>query len=67
MEDKITFEEIYEAYNLCLKNKKRKLGTYKFVNDNLCENLMEIVKQLNERSYIPKASNCYVIIEPAFI
>lgn len=65
MEDKITFEEIYEAYNLCLKNKKRKLGTYKFVNDNLCENLMEIVKQLNERSYIPKASNCYVIIEPA--
>lgn len=65
MEDKITFEEIYEAYNLCLKNKKRKLGTYKFVNDNLCENLMEIVKQLNERSYIPKVSNCYVITEPA--
>ena len=65
MEDRITFEEIYEAYNLCLKNKKRKLGTYKFVNDNLCENLMEIVKQLNERSYIPKVSNCYVITEPA--
>ena len=65
MEDRITFEEIYEAYNLCLKNKKRKLGTYKFVNDNLCENLMEIVKQLNERSYIPKVSNCYVITESA--
>ena len=24
MEDKITFEELYEAYILCLKNKKRK-------------------------------------------
>lgn len=29
MEDKITFEEIYEAYILCLNNKKKKLGTYK--------------------------------------
>ena len=46
MEDKITFEEIYEAYNLCLKNKKKKIGTYKFVNENLCENLMEILENL---------------------
>lgn len=65
MEDKITFEEIYQAYILCLKNKKRKIGTYKFVNENLCENLMEIVNNLNERKYIPKTSNCYVITEPA--
>lgn len=65
MEDIITFEEMYEAYILCLKNKKRKLGTYKFVNDNLCENLMELVNELNERTYAPKTSNCYVITEPA--
>ena len=65
MEDKITFEEIYEAYNLCLKNKKRKLGTYKFVNDNLCENLIELVDKLNNRTYMPQPSNCYVITEPA--
>ena len=65
MEDIITFEEMYEAYILCLKNKKRKLGTYKFVNDNLCENLMDLVNSLNERGYTPKTSNCYVITEPA--
>ena len=65
MEDKITFEEIYEAYNLCLKNKKKKIGTYKFVNENLCENLMEILENLNNRTYRPKPSNCYVITLPA--
>ncbi len=65
MEDKITFEELYEAYNLCLKNKKRKMGTYKFVNDNLCENLMNLVETLNNRNYMPQTSNCYVIVEPA--
>ena len=65
MEDKITFEEIYEAYLLCLKNKKGKQGTYKFVNENLCENLMELVNNLNEHNYNPKPSNCYVITEPA--
>lgn len=65
MEDKITFEEIYEAYNLCLKNKKKKLGTYKFVNENLCKNLMDLVDRLNNRNYMPRTSNCYVITEPA--
>ncbi len=65
MEDKISFEEIYEAYNLCLKNKKRKLGTYKFVNDNVCANLMNLVDSLNNRTYMPRTSNCYVITEPA--
>ena len=65
MKDEITFEEMYEAYNLCLKNKKRKLGTYKFVNDNLCENLMGLVDMLNNRKYMPQSSNCYVITDPA--
>lgn len=35
MEDKLTFEELYEAYNLCLKNKKKKYGTYNFTNIKL--------------------------------
>ena len=65
MEDKVTLEEMYGAYMLCLKNKKRKIGTYKFVNDNLCENLMNLVEKLNNRNYMPQASNCYVIMEPA--
>lgn len=65
MEKKLTFEELYEAYNLCLKNKKRKIGTFNFVNDNLCSNLIELLNELNERKYVPKQSNCYVITDPA--
>lgn len=65
MEKELTFEEIYEAYNLCLKNKKRKMGTYNFVNDELCKNLIELLDVLNERKYVPKQSNCYVITDPA--
>lgn len=65
MDGKLTFEELYEAYNLCLKNKKRKLGTYNFVNEDLCKNLIELLDQLNKREYNPKQSNCYVITDPA--
>ena len=41
------------------------MGTYKFVNDNLCENLINLVDELNNRNYKPRASNCYVITDPA--
>ena len=64
MEKELTFEELYEVYNLCLKNKKNKMGTYNFVNENLCENLMELLDELNKREYVPKQSNCYVITDP---
>lgn len=65
MEDKITFEELYYAYNLCLKNKKRKAGTYNFVNNELCKNLIELLDDINNYTYKPSPSNCYVITEPA--
>ena len=65
MKEQITFEELYEAYELCLKNKKRKKGTYRFTNDKLCENLFELLNKLNSRKYIPSPSNCYVITDPA--
>lgn len=65
MEEKLEFEEIYEAYKLCLKNKKRKLGTYNFTNDELCKNLIELMDKLNTRSYLPQPSDCYVITDPA--
>ena len=65
MEDKLTFDELYNAYLLCLKNKKRKIGTYTFVNDELCKNLIELMNELNERKYCPKQSNCYVVTDPA--
>lgn len=65
MKDIITFEELYEAYISCLKNKKNKAGTYNFVNEDLCKNLIELLEELNSRTYIPKQSNCYVITDPA--
>lgn len=64
MKDKITFEELYEAYILCLK-KKRKIGTFNFVNDNICKNLITILDELNNHTYVPRKSNCYVITDPA--
>ena len=65
MEENLTFEELYEAYILCLKNKKRKAGTYGFVNEELCKNLVSLLDSLNNRTYEPKPSNCYVISDPA--
>lgn len=63
--NELTFEELYEAYILCFKNKKRKAGTYDFVNEDLCKNLIEVLDSLNNRTYKPKPSNCYVITDPA--
>lgn len=50
---------------MCLKNKKRKLGTYNFVNNNLCSNLLALLDEINNRTYVPEPSNCYVITDPA--
>ena len=65
MEDKIEFEELYKAYELCLKNKKKKIDTYNFTNEELCMNLILLLDELNNRTYKPKHSNCYVVTEPA--
>lgn len=65
MENKLSFEELYNFYMLCLKNKKKKKGTYSFVNESLCQNLINLLDELNNRTYMPKISNCYIITEPA--
>ena len=66
MEDKLTFEELYKSYEICLKNKKRKNGTYSFVNMDLCLNLYNLLEEINERKYVPSPSNCYVVKYPAY-
>ena len=65
-QDVLNFSEIYYSYELCLKNKKRKNGTYNFVDRNLCENLYNLLEEINNRTYIPSASNCYVVKYPAY-
>lgn len=62
---KLEFDEIYNAYTLCLKNKKRKQGTYNFTNGELCPNLINLMDKLNNHTYSPMPSNCYVITDPA--
>ena len=47
MDKILEFEELYEAYILCLRNKKRKQGTYKFVNSKLCQSLIDLLDKLN--------------------
>ena len=61
----ITFEDLYKAYESCLKKKKNKIGTYTFTNDNLCKNLYELLEELNNRIYRLSPSNCYGITTPA--
>ena len=64
--DSLSFEELYSCYQLCLKNKKRKSGTYNFVNADLCLNLYELLQEINSRRYVPSPSNCYVVTDPAY-
>lgn len=66
MEDRLTFSELYRCYQICLKNKKRKNGTYNFVDSNLCQNLYDLLEELNNRKYVPAPSNCYVVKYPAY-
>ena len=64
--DSLSFEELYSCYQLCLKNKKRKSGTYNFVNADLCLNLYELLQEINSRKYVPAPSNCYVVTDHAY-
>ena len=66
MEDKLSFEELYKCYQICLKNKKNKSGTYSFVNSDLCLNLYNLLEEINNRQYVPSPSNCYVVRYPAY-
>ena len=61
----LTFEDLYNAYLLCLKHKKNKVGTYAFYNADLCKNLYSLLTSLNNRDYKPEPSNCYGITYPA--
>ena len=65
MEEELSFEELYDAYLSCLKRKKNKVGAYEFVNSDLCKNLMSLLDSLNNRTYKPNKSNCYVGTDPA--
>lgn len=61
----ITFEDLFLAYESCLKRKKNKSGTYSFNNLELCQNLCSLLDEINNKNYIPSPSNRYGITYPA--
>lgn len=61
----ITFEDLHEAFKLCLKNKKNKNSTYDFYNSELYKNLYLLLEELNNRTYQPMPSDCYGVLYPA--
>ena len=42
------------------------MGTYNFVNNEICKSLVDLLDKLNNRTYTLGQSNCYVITDPVF-
>jgi len=62
-EHKFTFEELYEAYLSCKKNKRNTINALKFEID-LEGNLHRLVSSLNNKTYKPTRSVCFSITYP---
>lgn len=58
-----TFEEIYDAYKDCRKNKRYTTNAYRFECD-LMSNLWSLHEQLNNKTYSPGTSICFVVNSP---
>ena len=58
-----TYKEIYKAYIRCRKGKRNTYNALKF-EQNLCENLYDLETSLNNRTYTPKRSVCFLTTSP---
>jgi len=58
-----TFQNIYKAYLKCRKNKRNTINALKF-EQNLIENLWELTYSLQNRSYKPGTSICFLVSSP---
>jgi predicted nucleic-acid-binding protein len=57
------FESIYKAYKECAKNKRNTLNAIQF-EANLIENLINLETSLQNRTYEPRCSICFVAHSP---
>jgi len=58
-----SYENIYRQYLKCRKNKRGTINALKFeVNGE--ENLLDLKRQLDERSYYPSRSVCFLVTKP---
>ena len=60
----VDFERIEIAYENCIKRKKNKQSAMDFSFADLCYNLTKLVHEINNRTYKPSPSSCFVIKEP---
>jgi len=56
-------ENIFKAYGECRKRKRNTINALKF-EQNLEQNLFELHSSLNNKSYVPKRSVCFVVLKP---
>jgi len=56
-------QQIYKAYFDCRKSKRNTINALKF-EFNLENNLHELLKELNNRTYNPARSVCFAVLEP---
>lgn len=60
---KIELEEIFSAYYECRKNKRRTMNALAFEADYET-NLIQLWKEINDRSYTPGKSIAFIVTEP---
>ena len=56
-------ENIYKAYEECRKRKRNTSNALKF-EKNLEQNLFELHSLLNNKTYVPRRSVCFVVLKP---
>jgi RNA-directed DNA polymerase len=63
METYFTFDNLYKAYLACRKRKIKTLNHLRFF-ENLEENLLELEKELRDRTYRPGQSIVFIVDKP---
>jgi len=59
----ITFRQIFDSYTMCRKNKRNTINQLRF-EVNAEQNLLALQSELNDRTYRPRRSICFVVNKP---
>ena len=63
MDGQVTLDDLYQAYLDCRRRKRNKKGAKRF-EPHALTSLAEIRDEINERRYIPKPSQCFIVKYP---
>ncbi len=59
----ITFRQIFDSYSMCRKNKRNTINQLQF-EINAEQNLLTLQSELNNKTYHPRKSICFVVNKP---